>query len=128
MAKHTKKNTTTGRSQGGPSRKTGQAAKKKTSSAVTRSPGSHQKLTDSTARIPTRSSTQGNASQTSLTTSRKRKTTEPTSQRTGKRQKTHPLTTKYIPTIVRAVRDTLPEPNETREDIQDTEATYHKLP
>ena len=126
MAKHTRKNATTGRSQGGPyNSKTGQVAKKKTSGTVTRSPTSRQKSTDSTSRIPTHLSMQGNASQTPPATSQKRKTTEPALQRTGKRQKTCPLmyTTEDISTIVRAVRDALPGPNETHEDIQDTEGS-----
>ena len=98
-------------------------AKKKTSGGATRSPASRQTLTDSTARIATHSSTQGNASLTPLSTSRKRKTTEPALQRTGKGQKTRTLTTEDIPTIVRVIRDALPEPNETREYIQDTEGS-----
>ena len=96
---------------------------KKTSGAATQSPASRQKLTDSTARIPTCLSTQGNASQTPLAASRKRNTTEPALQRTGKRQKTRPLTMEDIPTIVRAARDALPEPNESCEDIQNTEGS-----
>ena len=131
MAKNVKKKSTTRGSQGGPStNKTGQSAKKKTASGVTRGPTSRPKPTDSTARTPTtHSRTQAHASQTLTASTRKRKSSESTAQRDRKRQKTRPLTTEDIPIIVRAVRDALPGPNGTLhgshnlEDTQDTEGT-----
>ena len=122
MAKNAKKNSTTHGSQGRPSTNTtGQSAKKKTGSVVTRGPTSRSKLCDSTARTPT--------SQTLIASTWKRKSSELTAQRADKRQKTRPLTTEDIPTIVRAIRDALSESNGTTqgslnlEDTQDTEGT-----
>ena len=122
--KHAKKNAETRRSQGGPSSsRTGQAARKSTSSAATlgvaRGPASCLNLTDSMVTAPTtRSRMQRNASSTLRSKTRERKNTEPIAQRAGERQKPRqkpscPLTTEDIPTIVRAVRDVLPEPDGT---------------
>ena len=127
MAKNAKKKPTTRGSQG--TTKIGQSAKTGRP-AVTRGPTSRSNPTDSIARAPTtRSRTQVDAGQTPLASTRKRKSSESTAQRAGKRQTTRPLTTEDIPTIVRAVRDALPQPNQTPhgshnlEDTQDTEGT-----
>ena len=64
----------------------------------------------------------GNASQ-SLAATRKRKTTDSSTQHGSKRQKTRPLTTADIPAIVKAARDGLPEPTETSQDSDDLEDT-----
>ena len=135
MAKYANKNSTTRGSQGGPStNKTGLLTKKKTGPAVTCGLTSRSKTTDSTGRTPTtRSRKQVNASQTLTASTRKRKSSESTAQRAGKQQRTQPLTTEDIPTIVRAVRDTLPEPNGTPqgshdlENTQDTERTVSNV-
>ena len=135
MAKHANKNPATHGSQGGPSNnKTGRLTRKKTGPVVTRDPTFRSKTTDSTGRTSTtRSRKQVNASQTLTTSTRKRKSSESTAQRAGKCQRTRPLTTEDITTIVRAVRDALPEPNGTPqgshdlEDTQDTEGTVSNV-
>ena len=72
-------------SQGGPSTNTTGQSAKKTGSAVTRGPTSRSKPSDSTARTPTtRSMTQGNASQTLIASTRKRKSSELTVQQADK--------------------------------------------
>ena len=115
-------------------KKTSESAKKKTDSVITRGAtscsDSRSRRTDSrTERTDSRptpsagaSRKRGNASQ-SLAATRKRKTTDSSTQHGSKHQKTRPLTTADIPAIVKAARDGLPEPTETSQDSDDLEDT-----
>ena len=110
-----------------PTKKTSESAKKKTDSVITRGATSRSdSRTERTDPRPTSSAgssrKRGNASQ-SLAATRKRKTTDSSTQHGSKRQRTRPLTTADIPAIVKAVRDGLPEPTETSQDSDDLEDT-----
>jgi len=94
---------------------------KKSTSVVTRGT-SRAKPADPTTRTASTSRKKA-ADSTARTSTRKRKSTEPAVQRAGKRQKTRPLTTDDIPTIVRAVKDAFPETSRNPEDTQATEDT-----
>ena len=116
MVKHAKKNAETRRSQGGSSSsRTGQAAKKKTSAAFTHGPSPRSNLTDTTATATTTHLRCKEALAKILPQQcgKGKPRSLYTTQQAGKGQKTPPLTTEDISTIVRVVRDTLPEPNRT---------------
>ncbi|XP_065896347.1 protein FAM133-like [Dysidea avara] len=130
----TKKTSESAKKKTDSTKKTSESAKKKTDSVITRGAtsrsDSRSRRTDSrmerTDSRPTPSAgasrKRGNASQ-SLAATRKRKTTDSSTQHGSKRQKTRPLTTADIPAIVKAARDGLPEPTETSQDSDDLEDT-----